>query len=93
MKWNLTHFYNSVSEWEHDYNEIKERINNLANYQGTLSDKDNFKNAHLEINNIMLKLGAVYSYAALGFDLNMKNDENGSRAQQARLLFSLFGHL
>lgn len=91
MKWNLTHFYNSVSEWEHDYNEIKERINNLANYQGTLSDKDNFKNAHLEINNIMLKLGAVYSYAALGFDLNMKNDENGSRAQQARLLFSLFG--
>lgn len=91
MNWNLEYFYKTNDDWKKDYEEVKESLLSLASYKGKLKNQADFKAYALKLNNIMLVLGRVYSYASLGFDRNMKNDEASKLAQQARGLFNIFG--
>ena len=74
--WDLDVIYSSNKEFDDDYNNVKELINQISKYEENMMDNsDNFYNTiclSFEIERIIDKL---YSYTSLSFDLDTSNNE------------------
>ncbi|MGM0418154.1 MAG: oligoendopeptidase F [Thermodesulfobacteriota bacterium] len=70
-QWNLTHLYNSDSDWEKHYNEVEKSIKKYDAYKGKLNDSfDSFKKALDFDMDVSRQLEKLFTYA------HLKNDED-----------------
>ena len=88
MKWDLTKLYTSLDEWETAYNEVTNIIEKMTTFEGKLNDFKSFLEYYNLQKELSIKFIKVYQYAALTFDLNRKNTENGARVQKMAFLIS-----
>jgi oligoendopeptidase F len=82
MKWDLTRLYKSTKEWDKGYEELIKLIDEMGSYEGTLNQFASFKKYYDLQRELSVLLLKVYQYAALTFDLDRKNVENGARVQK-----------
>ena len=82
MKWDLTKLYKTVQDWETDFESLKKMISKAGEFKGTLHEFESFKEYYSLQKELAVTLIKVYQYAALTFDLNRKNVENGARVQK-----------
>jgi oligoendopeptidase F len=93
MNWNLTHLYQSVEDWNSAYNHVEGIIDKMAEYKGKLANFTDFKEYYIMQKELNVELLKVYQYAALTFDLNRKDTENGGRVQKMGYLVSKLGQV
>jgi oligoendopeptidase F len=82
MKWDLTRLYSSLEDWNNEVKQIEATIEALPSYKGKLGDYDTFLEYYVQQKDLSVRLMKAYQYAALTYDLNRKNTENGARVQQ-----------
>jgi oligoendopeptidase F len=82
MNWDLTKLFKSTKEWEKGYEELVVMIDELKTFEGKLGEFDSFKKYYNLQNEMYVLLMRVYQYAALTYDLNRKDVENGARVQK-----------
>jgi oligoendopeptidase F len=82
MKWDLTKLFQTPQTWESGYEELVAMIDELPKFEGTLNTFESFKKYYDLQRDLSVLLLKVYQYAALTFDLNRKNVENGARVQK-----------
>lgn len=93
MKWDLTNLYSTLEDWNNAYEELEVIVDKMASYKGKLNEYNTFKEYYLLQKELNLKLLRVYQYAALTFDLNRKDTENGGRVQKMGYLLSKLGQV
>lgn len=93
MNWNLTHLYQSLEDWNSAYNHVEGIIDKMAEYKGKLANFTDFKEYYIMQKELNVELLKVYQYAALTFDLNRKDTENGGRVQKMGYLVSKLGQV
>lgn len=91
MKWDLTRLYKTLGDFDIAFNEVETIVEEMAKYKGKLGVFDSFRNYYLLQKQLNVKLIKVYQYAALTFDLDRKNTENGGRVQKMSFLLSKLG--
>lgn len=91
MKWDLTRLFKTMDDFEKAFGEVENIVEEMASYQGKLGEFASFKNYYLLQKDLNVKLIKVYQYAALTFDLDRKNTENGGRVQKMGFLLSKLG--
>ena len=78
-KWNLKDIYNTIEDWEDDFEYIVSNIDEYKNFQGSLSKSaKHIKELFKFSNHIETKLGHLYLYAFLSKDLNLNDTNNQS---------------
>lgn len=77
-KWDLEAIYSSNSDWEKDYNKVKELGNDLAMYQGKLNSASNLLQALQLYTTLTENLWRVIVYARM-----RKDEDNGNTTYQA----------
>ena len=82
MKWKLTKLYPTLIEWEKDYNTLENMINSMSDFEGKLSDFNEFVKYYKIQKELAVLVLKVYQYAALTSDLDKKNTENAARVQK-----------
>jgi oligoendopeptidase F len=82
MKWDLTRLFKTDKDWENSFEQLIKMIDELATYEGKLGEFETFKKYYLLQKELSVLLIKVYQYAALSFDLDRKNVENGARVQK-----------
>ncbi|MDY0211063.1 MAG: oligoendopeptidase F [Acholeplasma sp.] len=83
--WNLSVFYQNFDEWQKDLELFESKIDLFKEFKGKLNTFEGFRDYLLleeETVNILYK---VYAYAHLGADLNLKDNELGSKYQSVQL--------
>ena len=88
MKWKLTKLYPTLIEWEKDYNTLENMINSMSDFEGKLSDFNEFVKYYKIQKELAVLVLKVYQYAALTSDLDKKNTENAARVQKMAFLLS-----
>ena len=88
MNWDLTNLYPSLDAWQKSYDEVNSIIENMGTYQGKLNAFSTFKEYYGLQKDLSVQLIKVYQYAALTYDLDRKNTENGGRVQKMAFLLS-----
>ncbi len=78
MKWNLEKIYSTSSDYQKDFDSLKEMIDKLASFKGRLHNEKDFVEYLLLSEEFNKRLGLVYQYSALRLDQNLKNVENSS---------------
>ncbi|HPN37062.1 MAG TPA: M3 family metallopeptidase, partial [Melioribacteraceae bacterium] len=70
--WNLTDIYKTESDWEKDFNLVKEKMGKYADFKGKVgkSANDLFKTLKFD-EELSITLGKLYLYASLSKDLNL----------------------
>lgn len=91
MKWDLTRLYSTLEDWEKDVKEIEDSIGKAAAYQGKLGEYEVFLDYYNNQKELSVKIMKAYQYAALTYDLNRKNTENGARVQRMGNILSRIG--
>ncbi len=88
MKWKLTKLYPTLNDWEKDYNKLENMINSMSDFEGKLSDFNEFVKYYKTQKDLAVLVLKVYQYAALTSDLDKKNTENAARVQKMAFLLS-----
>lgn len=88
MKWNLKRLYPTLNDWENDYNKLEKMINSMSDFEGKLSDFNEFVKYYKLQKELAVLVLKVYQYAALTSDLDKKNTENSARVQKMAFLLS-----
>lgn len=91
MKWDLTRLYKTLEDFEKAFNDVESIVEKMATFKGKLNKFESFKEYFLLQRELNVKLIKVYQYAALTFDLDRKNTENGGRVQKMGFLLSKLG--
>ncbi len=85
-KWDLTHIYANVAEWEKGYQRAEEYIEELKQFNGKIHDGAallQFLRKQEELSNIFT---LVYAYAKLGNDLDTRDPETQALLKRAESL-------
>lgn len=82
MKWDLTRLFKTEEDWEKGFNDLVAMIDEMATYEGKLGEYESFFKYYTLQKELSILLIKVYQYAALTFDLDRKNVENGARVQK-----------
>jgi len=80
-KWDLDTVYGNEEEWEEDFEEAKQLVEKIQDYEGELNDPGTLLEALEHYENLMRKVGKLSRYAS------MKSDED-ARVQQYQALSS-----
>lgn len=89
--WNLQAIYKNNQEFEKDYEEVKNIVNEFEKYKNIMLN--NAKTFYETINNyyiITRKLEKLYNYANLLFDTDTSNNDSQSLKGKVSNLYSLF---
>ncbi|SER95066.1 oligoendopeptidase F [Salipaludibacillus aurantiacus] len=72
--WDLEDIYENNNEWEKEFQEVKEMLPELKNFQGTLGESGAqlFKALHYQ-DEVSKKLGKLYTYAHMRYDQDTTN--------------------
>ena len=84
-QWNLSVFYPNFDEWAKDVELFESKIAQFAQYKGKLNTFEGFRDYLLLEEDIIHVLYKVYAYAHLAADLNLKDNELGSKYQTVLL--------
>ena len=75
-KWDLSKMYKSQEEYEKDFNEVKNRINEIEKYKGIfLNSVNEFKEFMELIEFLSRKIEKLYTFAHLAVDVEPENQE------------------
>lgn len=91
MNWDLSPFYPNLEAWEEDIKKLPAMIDDIASYQGKLSDFETFKSFHEKDEAITKFIYRLYGYIHLNSDLNLKDQEKAAKNQQMMIIFSELG--
>ena len=72
MNWNLKLIYESLEEFDKDFNSLDLIVNELVSLKGKLNEEKNFKRYFELYKELNLKIEDLYVYAHLGHDQNQK---------------------
>ncbi|MFK5883145.1 MAG: oligoendopeptidase F [Candidatus Izemoplasma sp.] len=86
MKWKLDRLYKTAKDWEKEYDSVKSIISKIGDFSGKLGDYEVFLSYYQMQKDLAVKFLKIYQYAALTYDLDRKNTENGARVQQMGFL-------
>jgi oligoendopeptidase F len=76
-KWNLNNIYNSIEDWEKDFNFLKSNMEKYKEFEGKLLKSAKiFKDCLLFDDTVGIKLGHLYLFAMLNKDLDLGNNNN-----------------
>lgn len=84
-QWNLSVFYPDFDAWQKDVELFESKIGEFAQYKGKLHTFEGFRDFLLLEESVIDILYKVYAYAHLGADLNLKDNEIGSKYQTVLL--------
>ncbi len=89
FKWNLTHIFDSWSEWEAAYQTLDTRIGDYAALQGTLGKGAGHLLAAMRLSDEIGQLTyKVWYYASLMYDEDQRDNTVNARRQQVQILFA-----
>ncbi len=88
MNWNLQVIYKTNEDFEKDFNELSNLINEVKQYEGKLHEFDSFKKYYLLQKEFEEKASKLYLYAHLSSDLNKKDVDAAARHQRCMMLFA-----
>ncbi len=88
MKWKLENLYASLEAWQHDFDFVKDTVNQAPTFKGKLHEFDSFTRYFNLQRDISVKAHKLYQYAALKSDLNRKNVANAGRVQECAHLLN-----
>lgn len=86
--WNLDAIFGSIDEWEDAVDVLKQKIEAIQTYQGTLNQSADHLSTFLkELDAVNSLIGKIYVYASLQYAVDTGNQELAARQSQARALF------
>ncbi|HHX38055.1 MAG TPA: oligoendopeptidase F family protein, partial [Clostridiaceae bacterium] len=92
LKWDLTTIFADDIQWEQAFEELKEAIPNLQNFEGKMTaGPDALYQGLTAINNIQERLERLYVYAHLSFDVDTGDSHYGALQSRAGALLATFG--
>lgn len=89
--WDLSIFYPNYDEWQKDLDIFEAQIDKFKDFKGKLGTYEGFRDYLLLEEDIVKTLYKVYAYAHLGADLNLKDNELGSKYQSVQLKLAKLG--
>ena len=75
MNWNLKLIYESIEDYEKDFNALDEITSKLVSLKGKLHEEEAFREYFNLYKDLNIKVEKLYVYAHLGHDQNQKNTE------------------
>ena len=84
-QWNLSVFYPDFEAWAKDVALFESKIDLFSQYKGKIKYIEGFRDYILLEEDIIKVLYKVYAYAHLAADLNLKDNELGSKYQSILL--------
>ena len=87
-KWDLTDIYNSQQEWEKDFKEVEQLIDEVSKFEGTFNDKGKLKEYNNFDEKLSRKIMNLYLYAYLGHDVSLKDARYESNLDRVTMLFA-----
>ena len=72
-KWNLEELYKTQEDWDKEYNELLNRVENFNDYRGKFSNKKELSKYYKFDEEFSRKFMNLYLYAFLGHDINLKD--------------------
>ena len=92
MKWDLTSIFNSLEEWEQEFNDLKVELPKLIEYKGTLVESgQHLFNGLQFLHGIQERLERLYVYAHLNYDVDTANSNNAALQSRCSALLAEFG--
>ncbi|MEH6942832.1 oligoendopeptidase F [Bacillus sp. JJ722] len=85
-KWDLTHIFKNVTDWEKGYQEVEQLIEELKQFNGQINDGASllaFLKRQEELSHVFT---LVYAYAKLGNDLDTRNSDTQVLLKKAESL-------
>ena len=87
-KWDLTDIYNSQQEWEKDFKEVEQLIDEVSKFEGNFNDKEKLKEYNNFDEKLSRKIMNLYLYAYLGHDVSLKDARYESNLDRVTMLFA-----
>ena len=87
-KWDLTDIYNSQQEWEKDFKEVEQLIDEVSKFEETFNDKGKLKEYNNFDEKLSRKIMNLYLYAYLGHDVSLKDARYESNLDRVTMLFA-----
>ena len=72
-KWNFKDYFSSINEWEEEYKNYEKELETVKKYDGKLSNKKEILDCLKLLENISLKVDALYVYANCNSDVDVTN--------------------
>lgn len=85
-KWDLSSYYADESQFENDFNYIKNNYKNILKYENKLKNKKNILNCLMLNSDISKKLEKLVVYASLKCKEDVTNAKNNARLNRAEKL-------
>jgi len=91
-KWDYTHVFASMEDWEAELAAVQELVPDLAVFQGRLGESaDVLYEAVIMVDEVVLRLYKLYAYTQLRLDPELSNAENQMMQGKVGFLFQAFG--
>lgn len=91
-KWNLNNICTNWESWEKGYNDVEAKMKEFEALKGTLAGGPQQLLKAFRLNDELQAIAdKVYSYPALMFEIDTRNNDVQARLQQVRILFAKFG--
>ena len=90
--WDLSDLYNSISEWDLDLKKNKDKISEIENFKGKLSNQVSILEALKLYFSTQLELEKIYTYAHCLSDQDTRSTEHKELLDKAISLWSAFSN-
>jgi len=89
-KWNLNKIYKDKSEWEKDYNKLKNMLPEVEKYKGKLGNKEELLNYYNFTKEQDILANKVYAYVLIHHLIDIENDQYNQMLAIMENLFNEF---
>lgn len=87
-KWDLTVVYKDWNEWDRDFDDIKSKIPQYAEFKGKLNDFEMFEKYYKFDEEVAKKVYKLAVYAHMSNDLDTRNEHNDAKYKQVMMMYS-----
>ena len=91
-QWKSDHVFDSVEDWEKEYEAVSAELPALANYQGKLGESaQTLFDCFEDISNVTQRIYRLYIFTSTRLDVELSNSDNMGMQGKIGFMFSTFG--
>ncbi len=78
-KWNFSDYFADDEDFEKEYNNFEQQLKGVSYFENKLNNRNNILNCFKTLENLSVKLEALYTYAHCNLDVDVTNTKSQAR--------------